>query len=77
MLFNVLKRSRGPATLHMLSLSTTLDTNTKLLRWSEILSVSELHPHLLQAAYQLPFDHSGNRLFGEGLAGVMALNDDL
>ena len=60
----------------MMSLSTTMDVNMKLFRRSKILSASELQPHLLQAAYQLPFDQSGNWLFGEGLAGVMALNDD-
>ena len=35
----------------------------------------ELQSHLTQAAYQLPFDQSGTRLFGEGLAGVLELNE--
>ena len=52
-----------------------LDANMKLLRRRGILALSELQPHLLHAAYQLPFKQSGNRLFGEGLSGVLALNE--
>ena len=65
-----LERSRGHAVLHLLLILSTLDVNMKLLRRYEILSASELQLHLLQAAYQLSFEQSGNRLFG-----VMALND--
>ena len=71
-----LERSRGHAVLHMLFLLATMDTNMKLFHRSKILSASEIQPHLLQAAYQIHFDQSGNRLFGEGLAIAMALNDD-
>ena len=42
-----LERSRGHVVLHLLSLASTLDPNVKLLR-RQILSISELQPHLLQ-----------------------------
>ena len=46
-----LEWSKGHAVLHLLSLSSTLDANMKLLRRHEILSALELQPCLLQAAY--------------------------
>ena len=53
-----------------------MDANLKLLQRSEIFSALEFQPHLLQVAYQLPFEQSGNQLFGERLANIMAFNDD-
>ena len=70
-----LERSRALAVLHLLSILSTLDTNLKLMRRQGVLSFSDMQPHLIQAAYQLPFDQANNHLFGEELAGVLALND--
>ena len=72
-----LEWSRGHAVLHLMTLASTLDANMKLLRWKGVLAFMELHNHLMQATcmYQLPFDQSGTQLFGEGLAGVLELNE--
>ena len=42
----------------------------QLFRRSKVLTTTELQPHLLQAAYQLPFDPSG-----EDLPDMLALNE--
>ena len=53
-----------------------LDANVKLIRRADLLASMELQSHLSQAAFQLPLDPSGNHLFGEGLAEILALNED-
>ena len=72
-----LEQSRGPAAFHILSLASTFDANLKLLRQQGALSVMDLQPHLTQAAYRLPFDPLGSRLFGKGIMEILGLEQDL
>ena len=36
----------------------------------------DLQPRLAQAAYQLPFDPSGYRLFGEEITEILGVEED-
>ena len=68
--------SQGQAVHHLFLLTTVLDTNVKMVRRADLLTSMELQPHLTKAAFQLPFDPTGNHLFGEGLSEILALNED-
>ena len=70
-----LEQSRGHAVLHLMRLVSTLGANMKLLRRKGVLTAMKLQSHLLHAAYQLPFEQSRTWLFGEGLTGVLELNE--
>ena len=67
-----MERSQGQAVHHLLSLTTAMDTNVKLIRRADLLASRELQPHLALAAFQLPLDPLGNHLFGEGLRAILA-----
>ena len=71
-----LEQSRGHAAFHLLSLASSFDANLKLLRRQVVIVAMDLQSHLAQAAYQLPFDPSGSRLFGEGIMEILGLEED-
>ena len=63
------------AMFHMMSFTSNMDANFKLLRRQELMAQAEIQSHLKQAAFQLPLDQEKNYLFGQGLAEVYALNE--
>ena len=66
-----------PGAIHVQALASTFDANLKLLRRHGVLNALDLQSHLSLAAHRLPFEASGSRLFGEGLAELLGLEEDM
>ena len=61
---------RGGAVGHLLSSAITMDCNLKLIQRNALLPLMILPSALTTEAYQLLFDPSGSRFFGEALSAL-------